>query len=147
MIIYRHAELSDINGMIPLLFDLFQIEEDFNFDEKKQSRGLEILLKNEGSAIFVASLNNKIIGMVTVQILISTAEGGLVGIIEDLVVNKKYQKQKIGLNLLKEVYQWSHNKSIKRLQLLADKNNYDALNFYTKTKWESTSLICLRKYL
>jgi ribosomal protein S18 acetylase RimI-like enzyme len=32
------------------------------------------------------------------------------------------------------------------LQLLADKNNLPALNFYQKQGWQSTQLVCLRKH-
>jgi hypothetical protein len=31
------------------------------------------------------------------------------------------------------------------MQLLADRNNINALDFYKKQKWAATQLICLRK--
>ena len=36
-------------------------------------------------------------------------------------------------------------RGLKRLQLLADKNNGSALIFYQKQGWQAAQLVCLRK--
>lgn len=148
MIIVRTAVASDIAQLVELLKELFAIETDFAFDRDKQARGLTLLLKSEKDCILVAeSLNdNKVLGMCTVQTLISTAEGGPVGVLEDLVVAADFRHQHIGAKLLAEAVYWAECQGLKRLQLLADKNNQAALNFYRKQGWQSTQLICLRKH-
>lgn len=147
MITIRTAKPSDIPQLVALLKVLFSIEADFAFDQNKQGRGLTLLLKSEKDCILVAQLqsDNKILGMCTVQTLLSTAEGGAVGLLEDLVVAADFRRQGIAEKLIAGAVDWAEVKGLKRLQLLADKNNRSALDFYEKQGWQSTQLVCLRK--
>ena len=81
MITIRTAKPSDIPQLVELLNALFTIEADFNFDQDKQACGLGLLLNSDKNCILVAELlgERRVLGMCTVQTLISTAEGGLVG--------------------------------------------------------------------
>lgn len=147
MITIRTAKPSDIPQLVELLKALFTIEADFDFDADKQAHGLNLLLNSDKDCILVAELlnDNKVLGMCTVQTLISTAEGGQVGLLEDLVVAADFRHQGVGAKLLAEAIGWADCHGLKRLQLLADKNNLPALKFYQKQGWESTQLVCLRK--
>jgi ribosomal protein S18 acetylase RimI-like enzyme len=147
MITIRTAKPSDIPQLVGLLKELFTIEADFNFDSEKQAFGLNLLLTSDKDFILVAELlhGKKVLGMCTVQTLISTAEGGPVGLLEDLVVAADSRHQGVGAKLLTEAVNWAECQGLKRLQLLADKNNLPALNFYQKQGWQSTQLVCLRK--
>jgi ribosomal protein S18 acetylase RimI-like enzyme len=147
MITIRTAKPSDIPQLVELLKELFTIEADFDFDQEKQAYGLNMLLNSEKDCVLVAELlsDSKLLGMCTVQTLISTAEGGPVGLLEDLIVAADFRHQGVGAKLLAEAANWAKCKGLKRLQLLADKNNLPALNFYQKQGWQSTQLICLRK--
>ena len=147
MITVRTAKSSDIPQLVALLKVLFSIEADFAFDQNKQARGLRLLLKSEKDCILVAQLqsDNKILGMCTVQTLLSTAEGGAVGLLEDLVVAADFRRQGLAEKLVAGAVDWAEDKGLKRLQLLADKNNRSALDFYEKQGWQSTQLVCLRK--
>ena len=147
MITIRTAKSSDIPQLVELLTELFSIEADFDFDQDKQASGLNLLLNSKKDCVLVAHLLNddKVLGMCTVQTLISTAEGGAVGLLEDLVVAADFRNQGIAAKLLAEAVNWAECQGLKRLQLLADKNNLSALNFYQKQGWESTQLVCLRK--
>lgn len=143
----RNAVHSDIEALVDLLRDLFSIEADFTFDADKHSRGLNLLLDGcrKHKCVKVAETSNQVIGMCTAQILISTAEGGVVAIVEDLVVKKGWRGKGVGRMLLEGVESWSYARKLKRLQLLADQKNEPALDFYRKHGWNSTQLICLRK--
>jgi ribosomal protein S18 acetylase RimI-like enzyme len=147
MITIRTAKPSDIPQLVELLRELFTIEADFDFNQEKQACGLNLLIYSDKDCILVAQLLNddNVLGMCTVQTLISTAEGGRVGLLEDLVVAADFRHQGIGAKLLAEAVHWAECRGLKRLQLLADKNNLSALNFYQKQGWESTQLVCLRK--
>ncbi len=146
-IVLRNAQFIDINGMVDLLSELFQIEADFSFDAEKHAVALLLLLRDRRSAVFVACERHMVIGMITVQRLISTAEGGNVALIEDLVVKEDYRGNGIATRLLSEVFEWAEAESVTRVQLLADKNNEAALAFYSSNQWQTTNLICLRKKL
>jgi len=129
-----------------LLGVLFSIEKDFEVDQDKQQSGLELMLKDcNNRYIMVAELDKQIVGMCTAQILVSTAEGGIVALIEDLVVEAPYRGQGIGKDLLLAIESWAIVRGARRLQLLADCNNASALDFYNKMDWKFTQLICLQK--
>ncbi len=147
-IIIRKALPSDIELLISLLESLFKIETDFTFDREKQRCGLEMILAEEKRCcILVAELHQQIVGMCTAQLLISTAEGGLKAIIEDLVILEGYRHQGNGKKIIGAIERWACSRGVKRLDLLADCRNTLALQFYEKNNWESTELICLQKKL
>lgn len=142
----QQAQREDLGDLLPLLRQLFQIEEDFSFDPKKQQKGLAMLLESSCSVIMVAKEQQRVVGMATGQLVISTAEGGPSLLVEDLVVDPSCRKRGIGRRLLKALGNWGKGRGARRLQLLADKNNADALQFYRRTGWQKTRLICLRSY-
>lgn len=148
MVIIRTAKPSDIPQLVELLKELFTIEADFDFNRDKQANGLNLLQKSEKDCILVAQLLNddKVLGMCTIQTMISTAEGGAVGLLEDLIVSADFRHQGIGEKLLTEAVHWAECRDLRRLQLLADKNNLPAIHFYQKQGWQSTQLMGLRKY-
>ena len=145
----RKARAADIPQMCHLLSELFCIEADFSPDRRKQARGLTLLLNvtSGSSTVFVAEQNAEIVGMCSVQILISTAEGGPVGFIEDLVVKKDHRGKGIGTSLLTEITGWCRARNISRIQLLRDKDNLAAREFYLSDGWADTKLVCMRKLL
>jgi GNAT superfamily N-acetyltransferase len=142
----RPARTGDIPRMSALLADLFSLESDFEPDPRKQASGLELLINDSSgnSLVLVAESRGEVLGMCSVQTLISTAEGGSVGLVEDVVVRKDCRKNGIGTRLLIEVLKWCEAKGLSRVQLLADKDNGNALKFYLDRRWIATNLICLR---
>ena len=144
-IIIRKAVQADMACLVELLAELFSIEEDFMINTELQKTGLDKLLNSRGSYVFVADIKGMIAGMCTLQILISTAEGGYVGLVEDIVVKNGYRHTGIGNKLLEYLEKNAADLGLLRLQLLADKNNIPALQFYDKLKWKKTGLICFRK--
>jgi len=141
----RMATKEDINDMLGLLKQLFSIEADFIFDEEKQRRGLEMLFASENGYGFVTEVDGKVEGMCTVQVFVSTAEGGYSGFFEDFVINENLRKIGIGTGLIEYVEDWCEELDIKRLILMADLDNDPALNFYKKHNWLGTNLTVFRK--
>ena len=146
-IVIRGAAASDMDDLIGLLNTLFTIEEDFLFNEEVQRRGIGLLLSSQGQErqVFVAEKNGKVVGMCSIQTLISTAEGGLAGLVEDVVVRDGDRGKGIGNTLMGAVGDWARRHGLKRLQLLADRDNATALKFYESRGWKITNLICVRK--
>ena len=144
----RRAEMDDVNILVDLLTSLFSIETDFAIDKQKQQRGLCLMLEQtEKSCILVAECHGRVVGMCTGQLLVSTAEGGIKVIVEDVVVEKDKRGLGIGSALLAEVERWAMDSGASRMDLLADKRNFSALNFYNSQSWSSTELIALQKHL
>ena len=143
----RAAETKDIPTLIELLRALFAIEADFNFDEHKQRRGLELLIKNQSERrVFVAEIENQAVGMCSVQTLISTAQGAPKGWIEDVCVDEKYRGRGVGKMLLQAVDDWCLARNIRGLQILCDTENAPAQKFYEKLRWQPTQLQCLTRF-
>jgi GNAT superfamily N-acetyltransferase len=148
-ITYDVATIDDIADLIRLLDALFSIEKDFNPDTSKQQKGLELLLKNDTAATIQVARNTtgKAIGMVSAQLVISTAQGAASAWIEDMVIDGAYRGHGIGKQLLQNVLKWAKNKGATRAQLLVDIENSDAVGYYQHLNWESTQLQARRMFL
>ncbi len=143
----RNAEHRDLEHMVRLLKILFDVEEDFAVDHKLQRNGLKMMLDagRKRHCIKVAEMDGEVVGMCTVQLLISTAEGGVVGLVEDMVVDPRFRGQCIGRLLMEHIEAWALKRGVTRLQLLAERTNFKALAFYDRIGWHSTKLICMRR--
>jgi ribosomal protein S18 acetylase RimI-like enzyme len=141
----RTAGYDDLPAMTRLLQELFAVETEFAVDTEKQRCGLRMLLDSSSAGVWVAERHGRIVGMVTVQLLISTAEGGLSGLLEDLIVSSVYRRRGLGKALLNAAVGWSREQGATRIQLLADSRNVPALIFYRKQGWKQTNMIALRR--
>jgi ribosomal protein S18 acetylase RimI-like enzyme len=141
----RHATSGDLDVMVRLLADLFSIETDFRVDPVRQRRGLAMLLGDPRATVLVATRRGAVVGMATVQLLVSTSEGDLSALVEDLVVDRDERRHGIGGRLLSACEEWARSRDATRLQLLTDRGNAQALAFYERTGWSPTRLVCLRR--
>lgn len=141
----RSATTDDVEAMTRLLRELFSVETQFDVDPEKQRRGLRQLLASSGARVLVAERRGRIVGMVTMQLVISTAEGGLSGLLEDLIVTSVHRRRGLGKALLEAAVNWARGQGATRIQLLADGHNVPAIIFYRKQDWLQTHMIALRR--
>ena len=143
----RDAQPDDVETLVELLQELFAIEADFSVDANQQRKGLMLLLDGCGKhrCLKVAQVDDQVVGMCSAQALISTAEGGWVALVEDMVVKAPYRGIGIGRRLMAAIEAWAAKRGMTRLQLLADRTNFAALDFYDKLGWCPTQMICLRR--
>ena len=134
------AAKNDLPEMAQLLSVLFAIESDFTIDYSKQLSGITRLFLHESSDLLVAKYEEKVVGMVTMQRLISSAEGDYVGQIEDLVVCEEYRKMGVGSRLINKMRSMAIDYGYKRIQLAADVDNANALAFYSRRGFKKTHL-------
>lgn len=146
MLTVRTARPSDLDALVGLLAELFALEPDFRADEARQRRGLRRMLEDPiRRRVLVAERDGAVIGMITVQIVVSTAEGGDAGLVEDLVVAAPHRGAGVGRRLLAAAEAWAEARGATRLQLLADRENALALGFYARVGWAPTRLVGLRR--
>jgi ribosomal protein S18 acetylase RimI-like enzyme len=136
------ATLQDLPQLSQLLGELFTIEKDFTPNPERQQQGLKLLLEHpESTHVLVArNMHNIAIGMCSVQLVISTAQGSYAAWIEDVIVTKTYQKQGIAKALLQAAMRWAGEHGVTRMQLLVDRENQAALAFYQHLGWKTTQL-------
>jgi glucosamine-phosphate N-acetyltransferase len=98
-LIIRKIIESDLeNGFLESLDNLRQTS---NLAQNSAKNILKKILENENHIIHVAELNGKIVASTTLLIEQKFIhEGGLVGHIEDVVVNKEFEGQGIGMKLV-----------------------------------------------
>ena len=98
-LIIRKIIESDLeNGFLESLDNLRQTS---NLEQNSVKNILKKILENENHIIHVAELNGKIVGSTTLLIEQKFIhEGGFVGHIEDVVVNKEFEGQGIGMKLV-----------------------------------------------
>jgi len=141
------ATLDDLSELTGLLMDLFSQEEDFTPDREKQLRGLRLILEQPSRGrIFVVRNHQKIIGMINLLITISTAEGGFVLLLEDLVIRQEHRGQGYGSRLLKHAIEFARQKNFLRITLLTDRPNESRM-FYQKHGFTESGMIPMRLYL
>ena len=148
-VIIRPAEPVDLPDLCGLLKALFSLEKDFAFDPDRTRSGLADMLCNPTGCLLAAEARTasgpRVVGMCSGQLTVSTAEGGPAALVEDVVVAEDWRGQGVGRLLLAALEAWARDNKARRLQLLADRDNHPALDFYEHMGWTPTNLICLRR--
>jgi GNAT superfamily N-acetyltransferase len=140
-LVIRRANTNDIEHLADLLVELFSIETDFTVDRAKHIIGINrIILDVDRSVIFVAEHRDQIVGMVSGQLVISTAAGGYSVLLEDMCVAGEFRRSGTGSALLQNLAVWGKNKGAKRVQLVADSKNQPAISFYLKKGFSSSRM-------
>lgn len=142
------ATLDDLPLLAELLADLFTSEAEFSPDQAKQLRGLRLILEqpNRGR-IFVLRNNMRIIGMINMLFTISTAEGGFVVLLEDLVVHAQHRGQGHGSRLLEHAIAFARDKRFLRITLLTDRTDGRVVEFYRKRGFVASDMLPMRLLL
>lgn len=144
-VVIGNADRSHVPALASLLEELFSQEQDFTPNAPKQARGLLLIIDHpERGRIFVARLNNEVIGMAAALFTVSTAEGGPVVLLEDVIVAKPYRGNGVGDLLLRHVLAWARKNGFLRVTLLTDRDNASAQRFYERAGFKRSNMIVLR---
>ena len=141
----EQATLEDLPALTDLLNDLFTMEGDFIPNRAKQMRGLRLILEqpNRGR-IFVLRQNGIILGMINLLFTISTAEGGFVILLEDVVVHRDYRNLGFGAKLLEHAIDYAKKKDFLRITLLTDRLNEQGHRFFKRHGFFESKMIPMR---
>jgi len=107
--IIRELKKDDLwNGFLTTLDSLRKASD---LDRNKAEKIFEKINSNPDHIIVVAELDGKIVGSTTLVIEPKFIhKGGLVGHIEDVVVDKNFQGQKIGEKIMKYLLEFAKNR-------------------------------------
>ena len=142
------ATSEDLPQLADLLAELFALESDFAPERDKQLRGLQLILDNPAlGRLFVLRIDGAVAGMANALITVSTAEGGKVLLLEDVIVSRAHRGGGYGRRLVEHVLSWARQQGMARVTLLADRDNAPALDFYRALGFEGSHMTVLRKRL
>ena len=139
------AIAEDLDELSILLGELFSEESDFRPNKEKQLRGLRLIFEqpNRGR-VFVLRRDRSIVGMINLLFTISTAEGGFVILLEDLVVHKEYRSHGYGSMLLDYAIEFARQKNFKRITLLTDRPELRSQNFFKRHGFFESHMLPMR---
>ncbi len=139
------ATVEDLPQLAELLHDLFSRDSDFKPNTVKQLRGLQLIIEqpNRGR-IFVLRANDRIIGMLNLLFTISTAEGGFVIILEDLVISHDHRGQNYGSQLLEYAKEFARLKDFVRITLLTDRPDEFSKSFFQRHGFHESKMVPMR---
>jgi GNAT superfamily N-acetyltransferase len=142
------ATLDDLPQLTELLLELFTLEGDFKPDRSKHARGLRLILEQPSRGrIFVLRDNGNIVAMINLLFTISTAEGGFVLILEDMIVHRDYRHLGFGTKMIEYCLNFAREKNFLRITLLTDRANEEAQRFYRVHGFTDSKMIPLRMFM
>jgi GNAT superfamily N-acetyltransferase len=139
------ATLEDLPQLTDLVMALLGQEEDFEPNRVKQEHGIRLILEQPSRGrIFVLRTDHSIIGMVNLLFTISTAEGGFVILMEDVIVHPMHRGQGYGTKLLQHAIQFAKEKKFKRITLLTDQISAESQRFFQRNGFQHSHMIPMR---
>lgn len=142
------ATLEDLPELTDLVMSLMEMEADFEPNQEKQRHGLRLILEqpNRGRILVVRN-EHKVIGMVNLLFTISTAEGGFVILMEDVIVRPEHRGHGYGTRLVNYVKKFALKKDFKRITLLTDRVSGESQRFFARNGFVHSSMIPMRLLL
>lgn len=139
------ATPDDIPQLCVLLAILFAQEADFQPDAAKQSAALRAIIEHpETGRILIIRDGDSIVGMVNLLFTVSTACGGKVAILEDMIVHPSKRGDGLGGELLQAAITLARQEGCLRITLLTDRANDPAIRFYQRHKFKMSEMLPLR---
>lgn len=144
----EQATGHDIPQLADLLNLLFAQEADFQPDREKQMRGLRLIIDApDRGRIFLARKDGEVIGMVSLLVTVSTAEGAPACWLEDMIVHPDQRRKGLGSRLLGHALGWAKANGFARVTLLTDQVNAEAIRFYERHGFRRSEMLPLRQQL
>ena len=131
-VVIEPAIFEDLDELSNLLGELFSEEKDFRPNKQKQLQGLRLIFEDPSRGrVFVLRRDRTIVGMINLLFTISTAEGGFVLLLEDLVVHDSFRGHGYGSQFL-------------RITLLTDRPELRSQNFFKRHGFYESPMLPMR---
>src|SRR6202790_3238593 len=147
-VVIEPASEADLDELSELLGELFSEESDFRPNKQKQLRGLRLVFQqaNRRRGFFLRR-DNAIVGMINLLFTISTAEGGFVMLLEDLVVHDEYRGHGYGSKLLQHAIDFAKDKNFMRITLLTDRPELRSQALFRRFGFHESAMLPMRLLL
>jgi GNAT superfamily N-acetyltransferase len=141
----RPATPDDLAAMTDLIYGLFSAEPEFVPDRPTQARGLALILADPRiGEILVAEADGRVVGMVSLLYTVSTALGGKVAVLEDMVMESAWRGRGCGSVLCAAALAHARAAGCLRVTLLTEASNAGAQRFYARLGFAKSSMIPMR---
>ena len=139
------ATTDEVGQLAELLGILFAQEAEFSPDRRRQERALNLIVEQAATGrIYCARDGVRVVGMVNLLFTLSTAEGGRVAWLEDLVVHPEYRGRGVGRSLLRHAIQVAKDTGCSRITLLTDPTNESAIRLYQGEGFRRSQMVPFR---
>jgi len=139
------ATENDIPELCALLQVLFQQEAEFSPNVALQARGLaQIISQPNIGCILLARQHTQAVGMVNLLYTVSTALGGRVALLEDMLVLPEQRNRGVGSRLIQQAIITAKQHGCLRITLLTDQDNIKAQGFYQKHGFNASTMLPMR---
>jgi GNAT superfamily N-acetyltransferase len=142
------ANNTDIPALGALLSLLFTQEAEFTPDQAAQAEGLRRIISDpQTGMIFAGRIDGEIVAMMNLLFTVSTALGGRVAQLEDLVVAPAHRGAGLGAKMLEHALVEARAAGCRRVTLLTDRGNAGARRFYARHGFLESPMLPLRRML
>jgi len=142
------ATLEDVPALCELLSRLFTQEADFKPDAQKQARGLKLIIGDPSRGqLFALRVGKRVVGMVSLLRTVSTAEGGEVFWLEDMIVADEFRGRGLGSELLRHAIEFARRQGVPRITVLTDLENKPAQRLYKRHGFKASAMTPMRLWL
>lgn len=132
-----NQDIDKLRELLLVFKDVFE-QPDFKMPPENY---LVALLSKQEHLVFVAILDNKVIGGLTAYILNEYGAETSIVYIYDLAVSKMYQRKGIGQKLIAEINTYCRSKNISEVFIQADAGDGYAVDFYRKTQGKEMKVV------
>jgi GNAT superfamily N-acetyltransferase len=138
----RQSNESDLDYIISLLTQLWP---DKPIDHDRVRKICLDNLSKDNKVLLSAADENKVIGFGSMTLKISLWQEGLIGYVDELVVDSKHRGQGIGTMLLKRISEIASDKGCRRLELDSAFQRTEAHGFYETMGFENRAYLLSKK--
>lgn len=136
---------ADVPALCELLGVLFAQEAEFRPDPARQAAGLRAIMGHpDVGRVLVLRDASAVLGMVSLLFVPSTALGGRVALLEDMVIRPDARGHGAGSRLLQAAIDFARSAGCLRITLLTDADNLAGQRFYSRHGFERSAMLPMR---
>ncbi|MFX1450437.1 MAG: GNAT family N-acetyltransferase [Promethearchaeota archaeon] len=140
-ILVRKASEKDLPSVENLILELITSLEDKEGIEKDAAIiNFKEILKDSNSNFLIAEIDGIIVGFINFMTRRTLLHPGPSGLIDELIVNKKYQNKGIGQHLIQKAIEISRQLGCFEIEVSTELTNKKAIDFYKKLGFEEKGI-------
>ncbi len=141
-VVIRKATQSDLSTIYELAIELVESVKDVEGIAKDVVRqNCRNVLTNPNSYILLAGTEGKVIGFISFMTRKTIIHSGLCGLIEELVVSKRYRGKGVGKELINAAVEECKKLRCCEVEVSTEFTNVNAREFYKHCGFEETGVI------